>query len=181
MNGYKVRAYARQPHRMVCMLLCMLLLGCSKQPQQVRHLSEKQEPDSAMMAQMQFNMHIADAADKACIEVVKKDTLPYAQDEFGFWYAKTKSLPTDTLAKGQEVVLHLIMSELNGKTVADVKDRFVVGSGDLPTAINRSLRQMCKGEEMAIVAPWYTAYGVEGTSLVKPYTNLKIDLKVIDE
>jgi hypothetical protein len=27
---------------------------------------------------------------------------------------------------------------------------------------------------MVIVAPWYTAYGVEGTELVKPYANLKI-------
>jgi hypothetical protein len=34
------------------------------------------------------------------------------------------------------------------------------------------------GEEMQIISPWYTAYGVEGTSLVQGYTNVKIVLKV---
>ena len=53
---------------------------------------------------------------------------------------------------------------------------FTIGSGDLPTAINRSLTQMCMGEQMTIIAPWYTAYGIEGTSLIKPYTNLRIIL-----
>ena len=155
--------------------------GCTKQPQQVRHLHESQEPDSATMAQLRFNMHMADAADQACIKEVRKDSLQYAQDDFGFWYAKVVSHPSDTIEKGEEVALHLILSELDGKVIADVKDRFVAGSGDLPNAINRSLRQMCRGEEMMIIAPWYAAYGVEGTTLVKPYTNLRIDLKVIDE
>jgi FKBP-type peptidyl-prolyl cis-trans isomerase len=73
------------------------------------------------------------------------------------------------------------MAELNGRMVADIEDRFTVGSGDLPVAINRSLKQMTKGEQIRIVAPWYTAYGTEGTKLIKPYTNLVITLTINKE
>ena len=48
-------------------------------------------------------------------------------------------------------------------------------------AINRSLKQMSRGEQMRIVAPWHTAYGTEGTSIIKPYTNLIITLSVENE
>jgi len=127
-----------------------------------------------MMAQMRFNMHMADAADRACQQAVNADTLRYTLDDFGFWYAKTLRTSGDTLRAGQQLTIHLIMSELDGNTIADVQDIFTIGSGDLPVAINRSLTQMCMGEQMTIIAPWYTAYGIEGTSLIKPYTNLRI-------
>ena len=73
------------------------------------------------------------------------------------------------------------MAELNGQILADIEDVFAVDSGDLPTAINRSLRQMRRGEQMRIVAPWYTAYGIEGTNIIKPYTNLVITLTISNE
>ena len=162
---------------------CWLLLqvGCTQQPQPVRRLSEKQEPDSALMAQMTFNMQMASAADKACSEWVENDSATYILDEFGFWYAKTIQLYADSLQAGESVTIHLQMAELNGQTVADIEDRFTVGSGDLPVAINRSLKQMNRGEQMRIVAPWYTAYGTEGTNLIKPYTNLVITLTINNE
>ena len=159
---------------MVRVCLVILCVGCTKQPQPVRHLHDKQEPDSAMMAQMRFNMHMADAADRACQQAINADTLRYTLDDFGFWYAKSLRTSGDTLRAGQQLTIHLIMSELDGNTIADVQDIFTIGSGDLPVAINRSLTQMCMGEQMTIIAPWYTAYGIEGTSLIKPYTNLRI-------
>lgn len=173
---YKVRERSGKLQGVVCLLLILLWAGCAKQPQPVRHLHDKQEPDSAMMAQMRFNMHMADAADRACQQAVGADSLRYTLDDFGFWYAKTLRTTGDTLRTGQQLTIHLVMSELSGKTIADVQDLFTIGSGDLPTAINRSLTQMCMGEQMTIIAPWYTAYGIEGTALIKPYTNLRIIL-----
>lgn len=173
---YKVRERSGKPQGVVCLLLILLWAGCAKQPQPVRRLHDKQEPDSAMMAQMRFNMHMADAADRACQQAVGADSLRYTLDDFGFWYAKTLRTTGDTLRTGQQLTIHFVMSELSGKTIADVQDLFTIGSGDLPTAINRSLTQMCMGERMTIIAPWYTAYGIEGTPLIKPYTNLRIIL-----
>ena len=78
-------------------------------------------------------------------------------------------------------MLHLQIAELNGPLLADIEEPFVVGSGDLPVAINRSLKQMSRGEQLRIIAPWYTAYGTEGTRIIKPYTNLIITLTINNE
>lgn len=163
------------------LLIGLLLMGCAQQPQKVRHLNQEQTPDSALLAQMEFNMQMADAADRACREWVKNDSIQYTIDNFGFWYAKTVNLYADTLQKGEKVLTHIYICELNGALLADITDYFSIGSGDLPIAINRCLKQMSRGEEMRIVAPWYTAYGTEGTSLIKPYSNLIIKLTTIEE
>ena len=67
------------------LIIGLLIVGCTQQPQKVRNLSQKNQPDSAMMAQMAFNTHMADAADKACRQWVKNDTIQYTIDNFGFW------------------------------------------------------------------------------------------------
>ena len=68
-------------------VLIVLLTGCNKSPQPVRHLGAESQPDSMLMAQLYFNQRMTDEADKQCLEYVKYDTLhTYAQDEFGFWY-----------------------------------------------------------------------------------------------
>ena len=131
-----------------------------------------------MLAQMQFNMHMADAADRACRLVVEADSLRYALDDFGFWYAKVLSRDGELVQKEQEVRLHIQISELDGTLIADTKSTFVLGAGDLPLAVTRSLKMMAVGEQMRIVTPWYTAYGVEGTKIIEPYTNLLIILTI---
>ena len=159
------------------LLIASLLVSCQKQPQKVRHLHDK-AVDSTMLAQMQINIHLADAADKVCREFVQNNSVPYAMDDFGFWYAKTISTTSDSIQQGQEIPLHIQISEIGGTLISDIKHHYVMGSGELPTAITRSLRMMCIGEQMQIVAPWYTAYGVEGTSLIKPYSNLFITITI---
>lgn len=156
----------------------VLLVGCKPAPQQVRHLGEE-KVDSLMLMQMEFNNQMTAAADRQCLEFVQKDSATaYAQDEYGYWYAKSIASIGDSLKAGQNVMLHLEVSELNGDLLADVKRQTKVDSGDLPLAINQVLKMMREGEQMVIVAPWYTAYGVEGTELVKPYANLKIVVNV---
>lgn len=166
-------------HRVLIVGIGLLaMVGCTQQPQQVRRLSEKQEPDTALLAQLDFNQQMANAADKACKSWVENDAATYALDEFGFWYSKTITLNTDSLKQGEQVLIRLQMAELNGQALADVEDIFTVGAGDLPLAVNRCLKQMGRGEEMRIIAPWYAAYGVEGTTAIKPYTNLVITLTI---
>lgn len=157
------------------------IASCTPQPQKVRRLSDKQEPDSALIRLMTFNMQMASAADKVCREWVENDSATYILDDFGFWYSKTTQMHSDSLQPGEQVSLHIQLKELNGSLLGDLKEIFTIGSGDLPIAINRSLKQMSRGEQMRIVAPWHTAYGTEGTSIIKPYTNLIITLSVENE
>ena len=165
----------------IAVVWLLLLSGCTQQPQQVRRMNSSQTADSALLAQMEFNMQMASAADKLCSDWVKNDSVAYAMDEFGFWYAKTINQHADTLQKGEKVLTHIQIQELNGILLADIKDYFTVGSSDLPIALQRCLRQMALDEEMRIVSPWYTAYGAEGTTLIKPYSNLIITLTTIKE
>ena len=54
------------PHYAVrCGLLLLVLIAtvaCQREPQKVRHISQQEEPDSALMAQMAFNMKIEHVA-----------------------------------------------------------------------------------------------------------------------
>lgn len=159
-------------------LMLVLMVGCKPTPQQVRHHGEKKELDSLTIAQLQFNQRMASAADKQCLDFVQADSQQYVQDDFGFWYTKLLKTDLDSLHKGEYANLHIQIYKLNDSLVADIKDSFQVGNTGLPIAINRSLKMMRKGEHLQIVTPWYMAYGVEGTSLIKPYSNLKIVVSV---
>ena len=160
-------------------LFCILtFLGCQRQPQKAKLLGEEEHIDSISMAQMQFNIHMADAADKECKIFVQKDTFQYAMDDFGFWYTKTIDNRADTIQNGQEISLHIQISEIGGRLLSDSKHIYIMGSGELPIAITRSLKMMCIGEQMRVIAPWYTAYGVNGTSVIKAYSNLLITITV---
>jgi FKBP-type peptidyl-prolyl cis-trans isomerase len=70
--------------------------------------------------------------------------------------------------------------ELNGQLIADVSETFEIGSASkpLPLAMDKALKMLRQGEQIQIIAPWYTAYGVEGTDEIKGYTNLKIVIGV---
>ena len=157
---------------------CMFLVGCQKQPQQVRFLNAPAEEDTVKMAQLKFNMYMASAADELCTAWVQADSLDYQSDDFGFWYATLVDFESPLLVKGSREVMHLQMYELNGEQLADVEDAFVVGASALPLAVNNMLEKMGRGDAVQIVAPWYTAYGVEGTEYVKPYTNLIIKIEI---
>ena len=159
--------------------LLLLLVGCNKTPQPVRHLGNETQPDSLLMAQLYFNQRMINEADKQCLEYIKHDTLhTYAQDEFGFWYTILQHTNLDSLQKGQHLDMHIQIFELNDSLIADIKENLQIGGGELPMAINRALNQLRQGEQVQIIAPWYTAYGVEGTAIIKPYSNLRIVVKV---
>ena len=68
----------------------------------------------------------------------------------------------------------------NLRKAKDVKENLQIGGGELPVAINRALHNLRQGEQIQIITPWYMAYGVEGTSIIKPYSNLRIVVKVAE-
>lgn len=160
------------------LLLCGLM-GCSNSPQPVRFLGKDKEPDSLILAQMRFNQRMVNEAGMQCLTYVQEDDgKRYAQDEIGFWYTKIVTTNLDSLRKGEQVDMHIQIYELNDSLVADVKESFQIGQPGLPIAILRSLGMMRHGEQIQIVTPWYAAYGVEGTLLIQPYSNLKIVVSV---
>lgn len=165
----------------VILIACIVtgLSGCRKNsPQPVRHLGEETTVDSTLLAKMEFNQRMASAADRECLAWIKNDSNAYTLDDFGFWYKKENITNGETIQSGQTVQLHVMVHELNGNLLADLEDAFVLGSDNMPIAMNRALKAMRIGEEMTIVTPWYLAYGAEGKGIIKPYTNLVITLEI---
>lgn len=165
----------------LCMgMMVLWFCACQPSPQQVRHLSDDREVDTSLIAQLQWNMHMSALADKQCADYVKQDTIQYVMDDFGFWYSHTLKNQADSLQHGQAVTLHMQLYLLTDSLIADMCEEITIGTGELPMAVYRGLTFMRHGEQMHIVAPWNTAYGVEGTSLIPPYTNVKFIISTIE-
>ena len=160
------------------LLVSSMCMACQPTPQKVRYLNQEETVDETLLAQMQFNSRMVSEADQICQALVKSDNMSYTLDEYGFWYRKTIVQGGDTLQKGEEIELHIQISDTKERLLLDTKKTHALGSGDLPISINRALTQMCPGEQMRIITPWYAAYGVEGTSIIKPYSNLIILLTI---
>lgn len=174
----KLKIQAHKACYLAILLTAILLSACQPQPQKAKHLSQKNEIDTTLLAQLQFNTRMVEVSDKACMDWVLSDSLTYAMHEMGFWFTKTIKKDGDILTNGQEVNIHMLISELNGELISDTKHSYKIGSSELPNAIRRTIGTMVVGEQAKIVAPWYTAYGVEGTSIIKPYSNLIILLTI---
>ena len=102
-------------YKIICWALSLVLfVACQPQTQKAKHLGEDKQLDSIMMAQLELNTHFAEAADYDCSAFVQSDSLEYAMDDSGFWYTKTIVTSNDTIQRGQEVSLHLQISELRG-------------------------------------------------------------------
>jgi hypothetical protein len=164
------------------LVLLMVLSSCQKTPPQpVRILGEAEETvDSTMVALVEFNKQMTTAADAQCAEYAKKEGLQYVLAKEGFWFCKTRTTEREFLTKGQVVNIRLQVYELNGQLIADVSETFEIGSASkpLPLAMDKALKMLRQGEQIQIIAPWYTAYGVEGIDEIKGYTNLKIVIGV---
>lgn len=159
-----------------------ILIGCQQQePQRVRHLHKTNQTDSTAMAKLLFNKQMTEAADRDCSTFVQKDSLHYVKDNAGFWYVQTIERNDHTIEKGQKILVDIQLSELNGNIISNIDHlEYVLGSGDLPISIARSINKMSIGEQVRIVSPWYTAYGVNGTTNIQPYSNLLIILTIVE-
>lgn len=155
------------------------LIGCSTGNKNQGQVKAKTEVDSAMMAQMQKNVRLADMADKECGAKVEESDRRYAMDIIGFWYSKTvHNEQGDSLHMGDEVEIHMQVKNLDGKLLLDSKHPIVIGEDEEVMAVKGALRMMQAGEEMQIITPWYAAYGMHGTEIIAPYSNLEIILTV---
>lgn len=174
---YKKNWLILQRILVILVVMVLGLHGCKPNPKTTKHVSNSVEVDSAMVAQIRFNMHMAEIADQACIAAVKKEPRDYVMDEVGFWYAKTISKGgNNLLQQGQEIILHIQIYQTDGAPLLDKKFNTTVGTDELPLAISRSLNRMRMGEQMQVITPWYAAYGIEGTNIIKPYNNLQITI-----
>lgn len=153
-----------------------LLPACHKvQPQGA---ANKHEANTEQIALIEANMRLAEEADRIVVDSAKTSGIPYVLEECGFWYHKQIQTEGDSIKRGMEVEYSATIRNLeNGRLIADITEAITIGQSEAMPAIQYSLLYMCTGEEMAILAPYYCAYGRNGKEGVPPLTNVRINIK----
>ncbi len=172
--------------RLVGYIICLILLtACGGRgpqgPQRPANRDDRSRRDSDLVAMIQVNQRMAEEADREVIRYVQADTLHrYAQCNQGAWVARlTEMLENEQPKMGEPVQLHMLVYTLDGRDLLwDVEGEFTIGRGELPLGIEYALRELRRGEQGRILAPWHAAFGVDGADNIPPYSNVRIEITI---
>ena len=161
--------------------LALLLFSCGgvapQRPSQRK--GQTPEADSTQLAVMEMNLQLAQAADRAVLEIAQAQEEPYALYEGSAWmhiYSKgdeTQPMPHN----GSVCDLHMRIYTLDGRQLEDSEGTYTVGKYELPTCIEQNIHELRPGAQVRVFAPFYTAFGAQGTAHIPPYENVRIDLE----
>ncbi len=157
----------------------VLFAGCGKRKPQLPSNKKQTQVDSTMLAMLEFNQTLVEKADAQLAEFVTDAEQDYVRHELGFWYKKTQSAQGDTLAVEQIVNIHYTVSKLDSTICEDVIETITLGKKQTIACIEAMLLEMCIGEQVEILSPWYLAYGQAGKERsVDSYEQVWIKLSV---
>ena len=174
----------RTTSRRLVGLICLILTACGghQSPQRPSQwLGKSPEPDSVQLRLMELNQQMAAEADKELLHYVQTHEEAYALYLGNVWVHIWES-GNDELTPynyGQSCPLHLRIYSMDGKTLlADMRRSFQLGSNDTPYGVTEVVRELYPGARARLLAPWYSAYGIQGNGYVEPYQNVIIDLTI---
>lgn len=141
-------------------------------------MGEAPKPDSALMARMNFNRELASSADEQLIRWTREQDETYALYEAGTWVCIIEpGDPTSpTPQPNDEWTVHMRTMDLRGHLLLDSEGTYRIGKNELPLAVDENIREMHHGAKARLVAPWYSAYGLQGTEQIPPYENVIIEI-----
>ena len=120
---------------------------------------------------------MAEEADRQVIEYVQKQEMDYAQTELGTWGRKTRGTDEGETPKKNEVwTIRMVIKDLNDKLLEDIEKTYVIQHEELPRGVEDIVSEMHHGEEATLITPWYDAFGQQGTEVIEPFTNLRIEI-----
>lgn len=171
--------------RVIVILIAVLFMlsGCGghKGPQRPsRRMGEAPQADSAQIALMELNMQMAQNADRELQAIAQSNEGKYTLYEQGAWVhiIQHGDVYSEPIHDGEECVLHMRVSSLNGTLYYDLHNSYRIGQNELPAAVRQNIREWHHGSRMQILVPWYSAYGLSGTEVVPPYENVIIELEI---
>ena len=162
-------------------LLALLLYSCGgvapQRPSQRK--GQTPEADSTQLAIMEMNLQLAKAADRAVLEAAQAQEESYALYEGSAWmHIYSKGDETQRLAhKGTVCTLYMRIYTLDGRQLEDSEGTYTIGKYELPTCIEQNIRELRPGAHVRLFAPFYTAFGAQGTAHIPPYENVMIDME----
>ncbi len=158
------------------MAICSMLMACGKtQPQRPTFKNRPQAADSTVVALVEVNQRMAADADSRLARYATED---YALQEEGYWVSGLHDIETG-FSDSTQVCVRMQVYDTEGNLYEDRHETFCVGkTGDM-RVLDPVLRQLHRGDSVSILAPWYMAYGSLGSQVVPPYTNVRIELRVL--
>lgn len=68
----------------------------------------------------------------------------------------------------------MVVKDLQGNLLLDEQKEYRLGHCDLPEAVEHNL-----AAQRSILAPYYVAFGSQGTDAIPPYTNVIIEIELL--
>jgi len=141
---------------------------------------EETRVENQELALMEMNERLAHAADEELLHWVRAQKEPYALYECGTWgyILDTGDTHRPAFQPEEECTLHMRVYSLSGHLYRDIEQTAHVGKYELPTAIDENITEWHHGAHVMLLAPWYSAYGIQGKGGIPPYENVVIDLEL---
>ena len=160
----------------------LLLTACGQTgPQRPsQRKSERPQADSAALALLELNQQLARAADKQLADFAQAQDEPYALYEADTWMTiidrgdETSAAPR----ANEEWTVHMQTYDLSGHMLLDSEGSYRIGRQELPLAVDANIGELHRGGKARLLAPWYAAYGLQGTAEIPPYENVIIEIEL---
>lgn len=162
-------------------IVAWLIAGCSNTAPQrpSQRKGEAPKADSTALALMELNQQMAQAADEQLHCFAQEQNEPYALYERGVWaYVMDKGDTEHPVRTGEECRLQMTVYSLSGKQYTDSDITVRIGKYELPAAVDENITEWHHGAHVRMFAPWYAAYGIQGTDYIPPYENVIIELNI---
>ena len=160
----------------------MLLVSCARQAPQRPSQRKGEAPaaDSAALALMELNQQLAISADREVTRAAQLQGEPFAVYEAHTWmYISDRGdTQSGTPKEGERWVIRMQVCNLEGLLLEDSEHSYLIRKRELPAAVEDNISELHHGAKARLIAPWYSAFGAQGTTHVPPYENVIIDIEL---
>jgi len=160
----------------------LLMAGCVQQAPQrpSQRMGSAPEVDSASLALMELNKQLAISADQQLLTFAQAQEESYALYDANTWITFLDRGEEDgpSPARDEEWVMRMRTRNLNGQLLMDSEAAYRIGRQELPQAVEANMNEWRHGTHARLLAPWYAAYGLQGTEQIPPYENVIIELEI---
>ena len=168
--------------RIIIILCVVLMAGCNRvAPQRPTQRSgAAPQVDSTQLAVLELNQQMALAADKELTRFVQEQEETYALYESHTWMTvlsrgdESSACP----AENEEWTVHMRVYNLEKTLLVDSEAAYRIGKNELPLAVEANITELHHGAQVRLIAPWYAAFGMQGTAQVPPYENVIIEMEL---
>ena len=164
-------------------VIALALTACTIAPQRPSQRSDETPvPDSALMMQVEAHRMLAQAADAQLVEYIRLHPGHWFAQEDGSWVLDPNPDPFPHRAREigeQSVALHMVVKDLQGNLLLDEQKEYRLGHCELPEAVENTLHSTLSTLNLIILAPYYVAFGSQGTDAIPPYTNVIIEIELL--